>query len=519
MSREGSNGGDETKYHLLGPKLYLIVLALCLSVMLVALDNAILATAIPTITTAFDSLKDVGWYGSAFLISICACQPLGGKIYQQFSLKWTFLAFLSIFELGSLICAVSPSSVVLIIGRAVAGIGASGIFSGALIIIAHCIPLKTRPVYTGLIASMFGVANVAGPVLGGALTQHASWRWCFWVNLPCGLVTAALLFFLFTSPSRPESDVSLHQKLLSLELPGFLLFIPTTVMFLLALQWGGTTYDWYSAKIISLLCCSVVMMTIFAAWQWREGDRASIPPNVIGQRTVASSAVVAFLAMGGLQLTTYYLPIWFQVIKGVSPTRSGLMYLPSVFGNMALSIFGGIFVTKVGYYNPVLFLGSGLVAVGGGLLTTWKPHYGAPYWISNQLLSGAGFGAIIQTPLIAVQAVLPLKQVSTATSTLVLCQFLGGSIFLSAAQNIFASKLIGSLSRILPPDVAEEVLRIGAVGIREVVSPHQLDEVILSYNDAIVNTFWIVMASGIVALVASFGMQWKSVRGVSLVAV
>lgn len=190
---------------------------------------------------------------------------------------------------------------------------------------------------------MFGIANIVGPILGGALTQHLGWRWCFWINLPCGFCTAVALFFLFKSPPTPTSNSSLPAKLRALDLPSFALFVPTTAMFLLALQWGGNTSPWSSAKIIGLLCGAAVMFAMFVAWQWKADDSASIPPKVIGQRTVACCAVVAFLAFGSLQLTLYYLPMWFQVIKGVSPTKSGVMYLPTVAGDIVLSVVGGLF--------------------------------------------------------------------------------------------------------------------------------------------------------------------------------
>ncbi|KAF1996429.1 MFS general substrate transporter [Amniculicola lignicola CBS 123094] len=506
---------DESQHHLSGIKLYLIIIALCLSVILVALDNAILATAIPTITASFNSLKDVGWYGSSFLIAICALQPLTGKIYQQFPLKFSYLAFLFIFEMGSLVCAVSPSSLVLILGRTVAGIGASGLFSGALVIIAHSIPLRLRPIYTGIIASMFGVANILGPILGGVITQHLTWRWCFWINLPAGAVTAVLLFFLFASPPTQVHKLSFAGKLKALELPGFFMFIPTAVMFLLALQWGGTKYEWSSPTIIGLLVGSMIMLVMFGTWQWHEGDNASIPPRVIGQRTVACCAVLAFLAFGSLQLTTYYLPIWFQVIKNASPTRSGVLYLPTVAGDIVFSVLGGVFVTQVGYYNPVVMLGCVCIAIGGGLLTTIQPHFGSSL-VGYQVLLGAGFGAVIPTPLIAVQAVLPLKQVPTATSTLMLMQFLGGSIFLSIAQNIFESKLTDRLTELFDHMTAEQILKAGAGAVRKVVPPEQLPSVLMSYNDGISMTFYIVAASGVIALIASLGMQWRSVKGMKL---
>ena len=166
-------------------KLLIINLASCIAVLCVALDNTIIATAIPRITDQFQALDDVGWYGSAYLLTTCAFQLLFGKFYGNFNVKWVFLAALALFELGSLICGAAPNSVALIVGRAIAGLGSAGIFSGAQIICAYTVPLEKRAVYTGLIGGTYGVASVIGPLLGGAFTEHVSWRWCFYINLPC----------------------------------------------------------------------------------------------------------------------------------------------------------------------------------------------------------------------------------------------------------------------------------------------------------------------------------------------
>ena len=233
---------------------------------------------------------------------------MAGKLFQYFSLKWTYLTFLGIFELGSLLCATAVSSEMLIIGRAVAGVGGAGLFSGALVIVANSITPRLQPstsrflytsypdiadkhsiVYTGCIASMIGLSNVAGPLLGGVLTQKSSWRWCFWINLPLGAITALILIFFFRPNDRPTTKLPLKEKIKHLDVPGLFLFVPAVIMLLLALQWGGHTHPWKSATVIGLIIGFGLMTIIFGVWQWYAKDEASIPLRVLGQRNVYSA--------------------------------------------------------------------------------------------------------------------------------------------------------------------------------------------------------------------------------------
>ena len=287
----GENGQeveDETKYPG-GVALSILTFGLCMATFVVALDNTIIgrylmslcfilmltipATAIPRITTVFNSLNDVGWYGSSYLLTTTSLQPSFGKIYTYFNVKYTFISALIIFEIGSVICAAARNSVMLIIGRAVAGVGASALFSGGMTIIGFSVPLRRRAIYIALLSSMFGISSVVGPILGGVLTDRATWRWCFWINLPFGGVALLTVFFFFKNPAREHSDKTFKEKIQEIDLLGAFFLICAIVCLLLALQWGGSTYPWRNSKVWGLFLGFGLLIAVFIALQFKLGDR------------------------------------------------------------------------------------------------------------------------------------------------------------------------------------------------------------------------------------------------------
>jgi hypothetical protein len=226
-----------------GLKLAFLLASIFVSMFLVSLDRLIISTAIPKITDDFHSVTDIGWYGSAYLLSNSAFQLMYGKLYTFFSIKTVFLTAIALFEVGSAICGAAPNSVALIVGRAVAGLGSAGIMSGAIVILIYSVPLHKRPLYQGLFGAIFGLSSVVGPLLGGAFTSKVTWRWCFYINLPFGGVAVVLLFFLLDIPEREETKKSLGSKLAQLDAFGTAAFLPGVICLLLALQWGGSKYS------------------------------------------------------------------------------------------------------------------------------------------------------------------------------------------------------------------------------------------------------------------------------------
>ncbi|KAH6660659.1 putative efflux pump [Truncatella angustata] len=497
-----------------GMKLFLISLALCLSVFLIALDNSIIATAIPKISDDFHSLSDVGWYGSAYLLTTAALQLMFGKFYTFMSIKAVYLIAITIFEVGSLICGVAQNSVTLIVGRAVAGMGSAGIFSGALLILAHSVPLPKRPMYTGLIGGMYGIASVAGPLLGGVFTDKATWRWCFFINLPIGAITLVVIFFFFPDPKTDKpKDESFLERAKHFDPIGTLVFMPAIICLLLALQWGGTTYAWNSGRIIALFVLFGVLIILFLFIQYRQGEDATVPPRILKNRSVWAGSLYAFGTGSSFFLLVYYIPIWFQAVQGVSAVNSGIRNLPMLLAVVVASIFAGGMVTALGYYAPFMIAGTVLMSVGAGLLSTFSPSTASGAWIGYQIIFGIGVGLGMQQPMMAVQTALDIKDIPTGSSVVVFLQTLGGALFVSVAQSVFTNQLVASLQENVPTLDPKVILVTGATNLQNTVPAELLSGVVAAYSTALTKSFVVSVGLAAFTIVGSVFIPWKSVKG------
>ncbi|KAK5156883.1 hypothetical protein LTS14_004400 [Recurvomyces mirabilis] len=226
-----------------GLRLALILTSIYISVFLVALDKLIISTATPAITNDFQTSSDIGWYGTAYLLTNAAFLLVFGKMYTFLNVKYVFLAAVVLFEVGSAICGAAANSVAFIIGRAVAGLGAGGVQSGAITLIVYAVPLEKRPAFQGLFGAVYGVSSVLGPLVGGAFTSHVTWRWCFWLNLPLGGLVLAFVTFALDAKGGSQTKTTLKEKLLQLNLEGLLALLPGVICLCLALEWGGFTYS------------------------------------------------------------------------------------------------------------------------------------------------------------------------------------------------------------------------------------------------------------------------------------
>ncbi|EER29136.1 Major Facilitator Superfamily protein [Coccidioides posadasii C735 delta SOWgp] len=482
--------------YLKGFQLYNVITALLLAMLLTGLDVNIVATAVPTISNQFNSFKDVNWYGSAFLLAICAMQPLSGKIYSLFISKHVFMGFMALFELGTLICALANSSKMIIAGRAVTGLGGAGIFNGALVISTTLAPPNIRPMLTSIGVSMLPIGGFLGPIIGGALSEHAIWRWCklngysyilnkrdeanltpfpgFWAFLPPGafVMLAILLLRIPESAPKPLVRSTLAKLPQKLDLIGFTLFAPPCIMFLIAISWGGVTYPWDSSKVIGLLCGSVVMLSLFTVWCLYRGEEALIPKSLIRQRTVLVASCVSGLQGGASIMVGYFLPLWFQAVKGATPTNSGLMMLPTMASQIVGSMLSGALIRKLHYLPPWAILGSIFAAVGPGLMVTFNFNTPRAQWIGYQVLGGVGRGMALN---------------------------------MSVIQN----RLPAALEKYTPDTDIRAIVRAGATEFIKTVPPDQLLPIKIAYNEALVKIFYIPAASAAAAIFVSIAFSWR----------
>ncbi|KAM3505594.1 hypothetical protein MY10362_002864 [Beauveria mimosiformis] len=511
--------GEDAIQYPSGFKLFALMVGLQLAVLCVSLDNTIIATAIPKITDQFQALSDVGWYGSAYLLTFCALTLLFGRLFKMFSVKWVFLSCLALFEIGSLICAVAPSSVALIIGRAIAGLGGSGIFSGALVILAYTTPLAKRPIYTGLFGAMYGIASIIGPLVGGAFADHVTWRWCFYINLPFGAVTATSLILFLHLPKRQKNQAagtSFWQTINSFDPFGTIFFLASVICILLALFWGGSKYSWGSGRIVALLVVFAILLVAFTVVQYFMGENATIPGRLIKQRSLASAAAFAMFVGASFFVNIYYIPIWFQVVRGTSATTAGVNTLPLLISFTVGAMGAGSVVTKLGYPTPFMYALSVIGSIGAGLLTLYTIDISTGKWIGYQILFGFGIGIGMQQPILLVQAVVPLSDVPIGTAIIIFSQMFGGSLFISVAQNVFITKLVEGLAGISNLGVdPKSIAGAGATtdpALFGITDPTVLSEMKIVYNKALVWTFKVALITTCLSALAVLGMEWKSVK-------
>ncbi|KAI0111125.1 MFS gliotoxin efflux transporter glia [Nemania sp. FL0031] len=508
-SQQSSNSEDTVEYPT-GLRLVLLAGASILGVFLISLDQTIVGTAIPKITSEFGGLSDVSWYSAAYFMTFGGLEASWGKVFKYFDIKWSFILTLLIFEVGSLICALAPNSIALIVGRAIAGVGAAGISVGGTSIVAFSAPPQKRPILMGFIGLTYGLASVLGPIIGGAFTTSVTWRWCFYINLPVGGFAAivVLLFFHLPAAAKPP-PISLKLKLLHLDPVGIALCMGAIISFILALQYAGTVYPWHSSQVIGLLVGFAALIAALVAWSIYLDEFAMLIPRLFKKRSLWSICPYQFCFVGDLILLLYYLPIYFQSIKGASAIQSGVDNLPIVIAVAIFAVLGGLFVSKTGYITQSMFVGALLGTIGCGLLYTLEIDTPAGKWIGYQILTGSAIAFSVQNGLNIAQASVDAEDLPAVTANLYFFQTVGGAFTVSSAQAAFINQALDKLHTSAPGVDDARLIATGASELRTTFTSSELPGVIIAYMHGLKAVFAVSIGFIGIAFLTTLIIPWQ----------
>jgi EmrB/QacA subfamily drug resistance transporter len=416
-----------------------------LAVFLASLDQTIVSTAIPRIASEFGSLDQVAWIGIAYLLTTTAFQPLYGRFSDIFGRKPVFLAITIIFLLGSLGCGAANSMPLLIVMRAIAGIGGGGFIPLVMIIIIDLVPPRQRGQYAGIIGAVFAFSSVIGPLLGGVFTDHATWRWAFYINLPIGFVTIVIVTFLLKLPS-PTGSV--REKLRRVDYVGTVLLLGFCVTLLLPVNWGGSTYAWDDPIIIGLFCASAVLLALFLFVEGRFAKEPVVLLRMFRSRSLCGIFIGTMFFGWSFFSPIYYMPVFFQAVRNNTATESGLVLLPVVLPLSLTAIISGTIASRVGRWTYRTFTSGGmaLATIAFGLITLYTVEPNRPFEIGTMILLGIGFGLTVQTATLAAQVAVPMKDAAMATALNVFFQVIGGVIGLAVEGTLFNNELSKGLA-------------------------------------------------------------------------
>jgi EmrB/QacA subfamily drug resistance transporter len=414
---------------------------LLLVMLLAALDQTIVATALPTIVGDLGGLSHISWVVTAYLLAQTAVTPLYGKLGDMYGRKVVLQAGLTVFLAGSALCGLSRSLDELIAFRALQGLGGGGLMVSAQAAIGDVVPPRERGRYSGLFGAVFGLASVAGPLLGGFLTGHLSWRWIFYVNLPLGVV--AFFVLAATLPSVTERVHHVVDYLGTLLLAGGLSAI------ILATSLGGTSYAWGSTFIVCLGIVGVLLLCAFVLAE-RRAHEPVLPLRLLANPVFSVTSAVGFVVGFALFGAVTYLPLFLQVVKGASPTGSGLQLVPLMVGLLITSIASGQAITRTGRYKPFPILETATMTVGLYLLSTLDPASSRTSIFLFMFVLGLGLGMVMQVLVLAVQNAVDYSDLGVATSGATLFRSIGGSLGTAVLGAIFSNRLSSELRSALP---------------------------------------------------------------------
>jgi EmrB/QacA subfamily drug resistance transporter len=419
----------------------LIFGALMLVILLASLDQTIVATALPTIVGDLGGLSHLSWVVTAYLLASTITGPLYGKFGDLYGRKLTLQVAIVIFLVGSMLCGIAQNMPELISFRAVQGLGAGGLLTTSIAVVGDIIPPRERGRYQGIFGAVFGVSTVIGPLLGGFFVDHLTWRWIFYVNLPVAAVALTVIAAVFhTRTERVEHAIDyLGAALLAGGLSCIVLFTSL----------GGTTFAWRSTESIALVVLGVGLLAVFLVVEGRVVEPI-LPLSLFRNRVFAVTSAIGFIIGLALFGSVTYLPLFLQIVRGRSPTSSGLQLTPMMGGLLVTSIAAGRLISRFGRYKPFPIAGTAVMTVGMALLARLDIHSNGTYASLSMLVLGFGLGMVMQVLVLAVQNAVQPRHMGVATSGSLLFRQVGGSIGIAVFGAIFANRLHGALARDLP---------------------------------------------------------------------
>ncbi|KAJ9646611.1 hypothetical protein H2199_002660 [Coniosporium tulheliwenetii] len=413
-------------------KIALIMTALGMAVFLAAIDVTIITTAVATIAEHFESSAGYTWIGSAYLLACSASTPIWGKISDIWGRKPILLLANVVFFVGSLIAGLSTSIGMLIAARAIQGIGGGGLITLVNICISDLFSIRSRGAYFGIIGMVWAIASALGPIVGGAFTEKASWRWCFYINLPLdGAAFLILLFYLdIQTPTTPFWD-----GIKAIDWLGALSVVGGTLMLLFGLEFGGASHPWNSAIVICLLVFGILTLALFVIIEWRIAPYPIMPLGLFASRSNLAALAVCFIHGFVFIAGSYFLPLYFQA--------SGVAILPTALSLSFASALTGVFIRKTGLYLPAIWSGMFLMTLGTGLFIDLSVDASWAKVIVYQVITGIGIGPNFQSPLIALQSGVKPRDIATATATFGFIRNLATAVSVVIGGVVFQNEMRG----------------------------------------------------------------------------
>ncbi|MEU2558291.1 MFS transporter [Streptomyces longispororuber] len=494
----GPGRGTGAQEHVSGGVLVSIG-ALLLGMLLAALDQTIVSTALPTIVSDLGGMEHLSWVVTAYLLAATAATPLWGKLGDQYGRKRLFQSAIVIFLVGSALCGAAQNMGELIAFRALQGLGGGGLMVLSMAIVGDLVSPRDRGRYQGLFGAVFGATSVLGPLLGGLFTQHLSWRWVFYVNLPVGAVALAVIAVALRIPARTARH--------TIDYLGTFLIASVATCFVLVASLGGTTWPWGSPRIIGLAVLGVVLTACFVAVERRAAEPV-IPLRLFRVRTFTLSAVISFVVGFAMFGAMTYLPTFLQVVQGVSPTMSGVHMLPMVVGMLIASTGSGQIVSRTGRWKVFPVAGTGITALGLLLLHQLKPDSPTAEMSAYFFVFGFGLGLVMQVLVLIVQNAVGYEDLGVATSGATFFRSIGASFGVAVFGTVFTNRLGDKLAaflggRDLPPGVTVDSLKADPRGIAELPATLR-PGVVSAYASSITDVFLYAAPAAVVA----FALAW-----------